>query len=280
MLGPRMIAAIGILAVLGACSGKPSNRSESTTDSPTTETTTGTTTGTPTGTTSVPTTSPTTGTTTGPTAGTTTDPTTGPTSRPTTRTTTKPTTGTTTEPRTEPSSEPSTEPEPGPEPTDPETAQPTRKQPSIRIAEAPIGPGADGGQPDDPADQCTGVTLTGLQLPAGTTMTFGTPELKPGGVFDIHQSACGSHGPSCAKYRLQPDSGPCYVGVRQVTKTSGQHVTLIIAATATCASAKDCSSLEGHGGSQIGFDSQDLGEPTATTTTEAESPSETPSGDG
>lgn len=223
----RVIAAIGMLAVLGGCADTPTGQPDPATSDPTSETTAET------------------------------------------------TTETTTEPQ--------------PEPTDPESAQPTRKQPSLRIAEAPIGPGLEVNQPADDAKQCIGVSLTGLELRNGTTLEFGSPGLaQDEEVFRIDRSACGDQGPSCSGYRFRSDGTPgCYVGVRQVTKDGGQHATLVIPAVATCATEQDCQSLKGKEGSQIGFDSRDLGstEPTDSPSTEptespAESPAETPSGDG
>jgi hypothetical protein len=169
--------------------------------------------------------------------------------------------------------------EPSPEPTEPESPRPTRRQPSIELAQAPIGGQGEGGTG---ALQCTSVSLTGVQVPSGTTIRFGTPRLEPRGAFRLDQSACRGQGRSCAGYRIRNDDGQCFVGVRQVTKRSGRHVTLIISAVATCATEQDCRSLEGHGGSQIGFDSRDLGPPESpqapsTEPSRSESPDTTPS---
>lgn len=177
-----------------------------------------------------------------------------------------------------PSGEPT---EPGYEPTAPETAQPTRKQPSIHLTGAPIGPGVPVNQPADEAKQCAGVSLTDLELRNGTTLTFDPPTVSDESIFTIDQSGCGDQSPSCSGYSLRPDGdNGCFVGVRQLTKRKGEHVTLIIPATAICATDEDCKSLEGHGASEIGFDSRDLGSTTPTdspSTEPSESPEESPS---
>jgi hypothetical protein len=159
--------------------------------------------------------------------------------------------------------------EPAPEPTAAESTQPQQKQPSISIVSLPIGPGAQANQPSDETKQCTGVTLTDLDVPDGTTLTFGTPGLSQDGkYFAIDQSGCGDQGPACDGHQVRSgDQSPCYVGVQQVTLDEGKHSTLVIPATATCASDQDCASIKDGGQSQIGFDSHALGNP---------EPSETP----
>jgi hypothetical protein len=159
--------------------------------------------------------------------------------------------------------------EPAPEPTGAESTQPQQKQPSISIVSLPIGPGAQANQPDDQSKQCVGVTLTGLDLPKGTTLTFGSPGLsQDGDYFTIDQSGCGDQGPACDGHQIKSDDQPpCYVGVQQLTRDEGNHSTLVVPATATCASDQDCASIKDGGQSQVGFDTRALGNP---------EPSETP----
>ncbi|RZT27213.1 hypothetical protein EV649_0967 [Kribbella sp. VKM Ac-2569] len=163
--------------------------------------------------------------------------------------------------------------EPAPESTGAESTQPREKKPSVEIATLPIGPGAQANQPDDQAKQCVGVSLTGLELPQGSTATYRAPTLKQDGTyFEIDQSACGGQSPVCSGHQISADETPaCFAGVRQVTNAEGHHATLIITADATCATAEDCKALEPGGISQIGFDSRALGGPGPS-----ESPIETP----
>ncbi|MFI5693381.1 hypothetical protein ACIA58_16160 [Kribbella sp. NPDC051586] len=157
--------------------------------------------------------------------------------------------------------------EPAPEPTGAESTQPEQKQPSINIVSLPIGPGADANQPDDQSKQCVGVSLTGLELPKGTKLTYDTPGVDPK-LFELDQSACGDQGPECPGHQVTSDDQPaCYVGVHQVTADGGQHATLIVPATATCATDEDCASIKRESISSIGFDTRALGNP---------EPSETP----
>lgn len=156
--------------------------------------------------------------------------------------------------------------EPAPEPTDAESTQPQQKQPSISIVSLPIGPGAQANQPDDQSKQCVGVTLTGLDLPNGTTLTFGAPGLsQDGDYFKIDQSGCGDQGPACEGHQIRSDDQPpCYVGVQQLIPDEGKHSTLVIPAAATCASDDDCASIKDGGQSQVGFDTHALGSPSET----------------
>lgn len=157
--------------------------------------------------------------------------------------------------------------EPAPEPTGAESTQPEQKQPSISIVSLPIGPGAPADQPSDQSKQCVGVSLTGLDLPSGTTLTYGAPAVDPN-LFELDQSACGDQGPECPGNQVTSDNQPaCYVGVHQVAPAEGQHTTLVVPATATCATAEDCASIKQNNLSQIGFDTRALGNP---------EPSETP----
>jgi hypothetical protein len=172
--------------------------------------------------------------------------------------------------------------EPAPEPTGAESTQPKQKKPSINIVSLPVGPGAQANQPDDQSKQCVGVTLTGLDVPAGTTITFGSPSLEQDGdYFKIDQSGCSGQGPVCDDHQIRSDDQPpCYVGVQQVTRDEGKHSTLVFkAASATCASDQDCASIKDGDQSQVGFDTRALGggggEPSETPT--EDQPSETPS---
>ncbi|WP_327633373.1 hypothetical protein OHB24_25595 [Kribbella sp. NBC_00482] len=167
--------------------------------------------------------------------------------------------------------------EPAPEPTGAESTQPRENKPSVEIATLPIGPGAEANQPDDQAKQCVGVSLTGLELPQGATVTYREPTLSQDGKdFEIDQSACGGQSPGCSGHQIRAGDTPaCFAGVRQVTNAEGHHATLIIAADATCATAEDCKALKPGGISQIGFDSRALGGPAPSET--PETPAETPS---
>jgi hypothetical protein len=158
--------------------------------------------------------------------------------------------------------------EPAPEPTGAESTQPQQKKPSISIVSLPIGPGAQANQPSDESKQCVGVTLTGLDVPNGTTLTFGSPSLgQDGDYFKIDQSGCGDQGPACDGHQIRSDNQPpCYVGVQQATRDEGKQSTLVIPAGATCASDQDCASIKDGGESQIVFDTRALGggDPSAT----------------
>jgi hypothetical protein len=163
--------------------------------------------------------------------------------------------------------------EPAPEPTGAESTQPRQNKPSVEIATLPIGPGAEANQPDDQAKQCVGVSLTGLELPQGATVTYREPTLSQDDTyFEIDQSACGGQSPTCSGHQIRSGDTPaCFTGVRQKTQAEGHHATLVITADATCATTEDCTALKPGGTSQIGFDSRALGGPGPS-----ESPVETP----
>ncbi|TDX03215.1 hypothetical protein EV647_1447 [Kribbella sp. VKM Ac-2566] len=171
--------------------------------------------------------------------------------------------------------------EPAPEPTGAETTQPRQNKPAVEIATLPIGPGAEANQPDDQAKQCVGVSLTGLELPQGATVTYRAPTLSQDDkYFEIDQSGCGGQSPECTGHQVRSGDTPaCFAGVRQVTNAEGHHATLIITADATCATAEDCEALKRGGVSQIGFDSRALGgpQPSETPPETPETPAETPS---
>jgi hypothetical protein len=141
--------------------------------------------------------------------------------------------------------------EPSTEPTGPESSRPTRQQPSIDIASAPIGGNVDAKD----GHRCAEVNWLGTNpIPSGTTINLGPPHLEPAGIFELDQTGCPADSRSCADVRWATSSfKACFVGARQVAPGS-QDVSLIIPVTATCATESDCHSLVGNaGGSQIVF---------------------------
>ncbi|MEV0288807.1 MULTISPECIES: hypothetical protein [unclassified Kribbella] len=176
--------------------------------------------------------------------------------------------------------------EPSFDPTTPETTQPTRRQPAISIATAPIG----GGSPrEDGVKHCADVNWLGRNpLPAGTTLKLGTPTLDPTGVFELDQSACdGDEQPPCANVEWKTDRlSTCYVGARQVANST-RNVRLIIPIEATCETQDYCNSLVDDDQDRVEFEPRVLETPTTDPTTEPptdpptetpETPVETPSG--
>ncbi|MGW1343009.1 hypothetical protein ACWCOV_18300 [Kribbella sp. NPDC002412] len=176
-----------------------------------------------------------------------------------------------------PSPAPETTGEPSFEPTTPETTQPTRRQPAISIATAPIG----GGSPEeDGVKHCAQVNWLGRNpLPDGTSLKLGSPSLEPSGVFELDQSACGDQR-ACANLEWQTGNlSTCYVGARQVANGTGE-VRLIIPIEATCQTQDDCDSLVEDDQDKVVFEPDVLETPTTEPTTEptTDPPTETPSG--
>jgi len=153
--------------------------------------------------------------------------------------------------------------EPSPEPTDPETTQEPVDKPSVKIAQLPVGGGADG--------NCNSVNwLGGDVIRPGTTMTLGTPTFDPDDIFEVDQSACGDSR-SCEGLEWTADSQEaCSVGFKQVG-TQGT-VTLKVPAAVTCATQADCDELKKKEGSQIMLTAV----PPETPSEEPETPSEEP----
>jgi len=152
--------------------------------------------------------------------------------------------------------------EPAPEPTDPESTQSQQEKPSIKLAQLPVGGSADG--------NCNPVNWLGNDIPAGTTITVGSPTFDPLKIFEVDQSACPGDTRACEGLEWTSDSQePCSVGFRQVANEG--TVTLVIPASVTCASQADCDAVKKKEGSQI--------ELTAVPSeTPEETPEETPSG--
>ncbi len=157
--------------------------------------------------------------------------------------------------------------EPLSEPTEPESAQPTQKKPTIEIANAPIG-GNDG----QGRSQCVEVSWLGTKpIPDGTTIKLGSIHLETKGIFELDQSICSddNKAPSCAGQEWKGDNPPpCYVGAKQVAPSKTYDVVhVILAVTVMCESQADCDSLaadaEARGGSEVGFEPDfDFGKPT------------------
>ncbi|MFI7062609.1 hypothetical protein ACIBL3_16625 [Kribbella sp. NPDC050124] len=162
-----------------------------------------------------------------------------------------------------PSPAPETTGEPSYEPTTPETTQPTRRQPAISIATAPIGGGTD----NDGVEHCAQVNWLGRNpLPEGTKLKLGAAALEPTGVFELDQSACPSDRQSCANLEWQTSNlDTCYVGARQIANGTGE-VRLIIPIEATCATQDDCDHLVEDDQDKVVFEPDTLETPTDPTT--------------
>lgn len=130
--------------------------------------------------------------------------------------------------------------EPAPEPTDPESTQTKQRKPAISIATAPVGGGPD----DDGVEQCASVSWLAGDLPDGTTVTLGSITFEPAGIFELDQNACPDSREDCTGVVWKPGAtDTCFVGARQV-KNGDEDVTVIINASATCATEQDCQDLE------------------------------------
>ena len=80
--------------------------------------------------------------------------------------------------------------EPLSEPTEPESAQPPEKKPTIEIANAPIG-GNDG----QGRRACADVNWLGKKpIPDGITIKLGSIHLEPKGIFELDQGSCSGEG--------------------------------------------------------------------------------------
>ena len=163
--------------------------------------------------------------------------------------------------------------EPLSEPTEPESAQPPDKKPSIEIANAPIG-GNDG----QGRRACADVNWLGKKpIPDGITIKLGSIHLEPKGIFELDQGSCSGKAPSCAGLEWKGGDPPtCYVGAKQVSASeTGSVVLVILAVTVTCERQADCDNLaadpENSDGSSVGF------EPDYDFGSSSESPSEPPS---
>ncbi len=170
--------------------------------------------------------------------------------------------------------------EPSPEPTDPESTQTEVDKPSIKVATAPIG-----GAPDEAGvRQCTPVSWLADDIPDGTTVTLGSPELDPKDVFELDQSACSDDRRQCANVVWTTDDvDSCFVGARQVA-AGDKNVHVLVPAKVTCATEEDCARIDEEArkrGSQVYFITGELETtdppPTEPPPTES-SPTETPSG--
>ncbi|TDD28256.1 hypothetical protein E1218_07620 [Kribbella turkmenica] len=165
--------------------------------------------------------------------------------------------------------------EPSPEPTTLETTGTRIDEPSIEIANAPIG----GNVEEDGVEQCAEVNWLGKNpIPGGTTISLGSVRLSAQGVFELYQGSCPGDVRACADVRWQSgDFKPCYVGARQVANGT-EDVYLVIGMTAVCETQDDCDGLvEGFGESQIRFRPMFLETPTTEPTSEGTPSSEMPS---
>lgn len=154
--------------------------------------------------------------------------------------------------------------EPAPEPTDAESSQPEQRKPGFELATAPAGGNAD----DAGVEQCASVSLTGVDLAEGTTITLGGVTLEPDGIFQLDQGIC--EGRACPDVQWTKDSrDSCYVGARQVAAGS-DPVKVVVAAVVTCASEEDCQTLKGA--------AEKVGSSVAFVPGELTSTSETPTG--
>jgi hypothetical protein len=162
-----------------------------------------------------------------------------------------------------PTSSEATTGEPSPEPTTPETTRTKQKQPSIEIANAPIGGNVD----SDGVERCAEVNWLGTSpIPDGTVIHLGPPGLDPEGIFEFDQSACPGDARRCTDVQWQANNfKACHVGAKQVANST-DDVTLVIPMSATCETEEDCQSLvAGFGTSQIRFQPDVLETPTSET---------------
>ncbi|GAA1119038.1 hypothetical protein GCM10009630_16050 [Kribbella jejuensis] len=149
--------------------------------------------------------------------------------------------------------------EPVPEPTGAEPTQTRQDKPSIQIASLPIG-----GVPEDGAN-CNPISWLAGDIPNGVTIELGTPTFDPPGVFTLDQTGCPASSQSCEGLLWTSQDLPqCWVGFKQVG-TEGT-VTLVIPATATCETERQCAKLKSLGGSQITLTAQPPVTPPATET--------------
>lgn len=139
--------------------------------------------------------------------------------------------------------------EPVPEPTGTESTQAQQNKPSIEIASLPIG-----GVPDE-GSTCNPISWLAGDIPDGVTIKLGTPTFDPAGVFDVDPAGCPADAQSCDGLEWTAQNLPqCWVGFKQ-TASEGT-VSLVVPATATCATVAQCSKLASLGGSQITLTAQ------------------------
>jgi hypothetical protein len=171
------------------------------------------------------------------------------------------------------------------EPTEPESTGPPEKQPSIEIANAPVG----GGQFQGPRD-CVQLSWLDVPIPEGTTIKleriyFTRPGTnRPINIFEVDASSCRgvAEAPLCAAGQEWKRDGPksCAVGVNQVVPASGT-VTVKLPIIVTCERQADCDSVRKQStvGSQVSVTpARRIGTPSASPSAPASEPtSETPS---
>jgi hypothetical protein len=169
------------------------------------------------------------------------------------------------------------------EPTEPESAGPPEKKPSIEIANAPVG----GGQFQGPRD-CVQLSWLDLPIPDGTTIKLESVYFtwqetsEKTTIFEVDPSSCRgvAEAPLCAAGQEWKRGGQnsCSVGVNQVVPAS-RTVTVKLPVIVTCERQADCDSLDAaakkKGGSQVSVTPADhIGSSSASP---AEPPSESPS---
>ena len=176
--------------------------------------------------------------------------------------------------------------EPSAEPTEPESPQPTQQKPSIKIANAPIGPGADGYGPLG----CAEVKWLGTTpIPDGITIKLGSIHLDdPKDIFELDQSICSddNKAPSCVGLEWKGGDPPeCYVGAKEVgivdiNEAEDIEVDIILAVTVTCKNQADCDSLaadpKNSVGSSVDFEPRGTLSETPSEPTPEEQPEQPP----